>query len=100
MKMPSAAIFAKLLLVILALWMPISTFAAAAAPASHSEAPCEEAPSPNEAAETQTEETETAHGPSSGLRRAPVTRLDFDLDSRARGLGERGEPPHLPPKPA
>lgn len=100
MKMPTAAILAKLLLVILALWMPISTFAAAAAPASSVEAPCEEPPSPNEAAESQTEETETAHASFCGLRRAPEMRLNFSLDSLARGAGERGEPPHQPPNPS
>lgn len=97
MNKPPAAMLAKVLLVILALWMPISAFAAAAAPASNIEAPCEEAPSPNEAAESQTEETEIMHAAPFGLRRAPARTLDFGLDDSARCAGERGAPPLQPP---
>lgn len=100
MTLPPAAILAKVLIVILALWMPISTFAAAAAPATNIEAPCEEAPSPNEAAESSTEETETMHAAPFGIRREPARTLDFGLDAPARGAGERGKPPHQPPNPA
>lgn len=98
----SATAIAKLLLVILALWMPISTFAAAkaSAPASDIEAPCGETPAPVEADETQSEDHEPMHASSFNARHAPARALSLAPEGRSRRHGRRSQPPHRPPSPA
>lgn len=99
MNKRSTALLAKLLLVILAVGMPLSIFAAAAAPTSKIDAPCEETPSPIEASESQIEEAETAHSPFCVLR-APQGEAEFVSAPRAPGHGERDKPPLQPPNSA
>lgn len=98
----AAARLAKVLLVILAVWMPVSTFAAAATPgpASEIEAPCGEPLSPHDAAEAQAEENEALHAPSSEARHALPGAPGLGPDGPALRPGERRKPPHQPPKPA
>lgn len=102
MNKHAAASLAKLLLVILALWMPVSTFAAAktATSAAEAESPCAEPIAPDEAGETLPEESEAMHAPTFHARSAGLDATTFASENRARRLGERGKPPHQPPNPA
>lgn len=102
MTRSAAARLAKLLLVILALWMPFSTFAAAATPTTVSdvETPSGEPASSHDGAETPSEDDETPPPAPIETRRAHPGARGFRRALHALLRDEREKPPHQPPNPA